>query len=51
MIDFVSFISQVLSCVSSFLTSEPIIYFVGLSILAYIVGILSSFMKSSIKRI
>ena len=49
MTEFVALMSATLANVSSFLMSEPMVYFVGLAVLAFIVGILVSVFKSSLK--
>ena len=49
MADFTEFISATLSSVSSFLMAEPMKYFVGLAILAFIVAIFNSVCKTAVK--
>lgn len=49
MVDFVDFISAILSNLSIFLMAEPMKYFVGLAILAFIVAIFNSVCKTAVK--
>lgn len=51
MTEFVALMSATLSNISAFLMAEPMVYFVGLAVLAFIVGIFVSVWKTSIKSI
>lgn len=47
--NFVTFMRLTLSNISAFLMGEPLIYFVGLVLLACVIKILSSFMRGLIR--